>query len=92
MYKTLTARSPSLSSEKGFPYWTICQEAPLVEDSHSQRVGGMPPVTEYREPAILFGQLPLGWLTPTTHVGQFRLVVKCEVPRKLLLVEPLVPY
>ena len=49
-------------------------------------------MTEYREPTLELGQLVGdGWLAPTTHVGQFGLVVKCEYPRKVLLVLPLLP-
>jgi len=48
-------------------------------------------VAEYREPTFEYpepvvGHPVPGVLAPTNQVGQFRLVVKCEFPRKVLLV------
>ena len=46
-------------------------------------------MAEYKEPTfvfVVFGHPAVGWLLPTTQVGQFGLVVKCEFPRKAVLV------
>jgi hypothetical protein len=68
-------------------YWIDAQP----EDSHSQRVFPDPLVTEYSEPTVTVAGQDDG-LVPTTQVGQFGLVVKCEFPRKLLFVLPPEPY
>ena len=44
-------------------------------------------MTEYRDPTLGHAR-PLTWVVPINHVGQFRLVVKCEYPRNVSLVLP----